>query len=149
MNTAERRRSPGLSRFFLAVRAVAWLAKEDSICPSVSIADGMHTHATFLRRLFAPLVRGGVAEVHEGRVGGYALARRPNEITLAEIYQLTRGQLGATSSPAADDLIGGADAPVIHALEDIVRLGEASFVDTLSRYTIADLVQRASDGEAE
>ena len=145
MNMAERKRSPGLSRFFLAVRAVAWLAKEDAICPSVSIADGVHAHATFLRRLFAPLVRSGVAEVHEGRVGGYALARQPSEITLAEIYQLTGGQLGAASSTAADELIGEADAPVIHALEDIVRLGEARFVETLSQYTIADLVQRAAD----
>lgn len=148
MNTAERKRSPGLSHFFLAVRAVTWLAQEDAICPSVSIADGVHTHATFLRRLFAPLVRGGVAEVHEGRVGGYTLARSPDEITLAEIYRLTGGQLGAASSSAADELIGEADAPVIHALEDIVHLGEARFVETLSQYTIADLVQRASNEKA-
>ena len=148
MKMADRSSAIGLSRFFLAVRAIAWLAEEDSVCPSALIADGVHTHATFLRRLFAPLVRSGVAQVHEGRVGGYALGRQPDEITLADIYQATSRLGDRPPVTPADGQTCEADAPIVHALEDIVRLGEARFIETLSEYTIADLLRQGSAGRS-
>ncbi|EQD36239.1 Transcriptional regulator, Rrf2, partial [mine drainage metagenome] len=90
MKATDRSIAIGQTRFLLAVRAIAWLAEADSVCSSSLIADSVHAHATFLRRLFAPLVRSGVVEVREGRVGGYALGRSPDQITLADIYHATR-----------------------------------------------------------
>jgi len=144
MKSADHIRAISLSRFLLAVRAIAWLAEADAVCPSALIADSVHAHATFLRRLFAPLVRSGVAEVREGRIGGYALGRAPDQITLADIYRATRHFGEGTCETPADTGSCAPDLPIDRALEEIIRLGEARFTEVLSEYTIADLLRMAS-----
>lgn len=146
MKATDRSVAVGSSRFLLAVRAIAWLAEAGSVCSSSLIADSVHAQATFLRRLFAPLVRSGVVEAREGRVGGYALARSPDQITLADIYQATM-HFGDESCPASAPTKSGpceVRPSVDSALEEIFRIGESRFTEVLSMYTIADLLRKDS-----
>lgn len=144
MKPADHRTALGQTRFLLAVRAVAWLAKADSMCPSSLIADSVHAHATFLRRLFAPLVRSGIVEVREGRVGGYALGRGPDQITLADIYHAIRCSGDQPCPEPAECGTREAPAPLDHALDEILRIGESRFIEALSQYTVADLLRMTS-----
>ena len=151
MKAIDRSAGTGLSRFLLAVHAIAWLAEADSVCPSSVIADSVHAHASFLRRLFAPLVRSGVVEVREGRVGGYALRRPPDQITLADIYRTVSHTTNRPAAPCsvADSSACEIRSPFDRALEEIVHIGEAHFLEALSRYTIADLLRMAAAGSTE
>ena len=55
------------------------------------IAEAGHLPAGFLARTFQKLKRHNVVASHRGAVRGYALAKRPHEITLREIFEAIEG----------------------------------------------------------
>lgn len=77
---------PSFRTFGLAVQAMVVLAINGQSCPSCVLAEQLHSEATLLRRIMGQLARAGLIETREGRDGGYRLLRKPDTITLAEIY---------------------------------------------------------------
>lgn len=144
--------SPGW--FTLAAQALIFLdaMSDDESCPSGVLADRVHAHAGFLRRVLAPLARAGVVEAREGRIGGYRLARPADRITLADIYRAL-----------ADDATSGADLPerpeglresgrgpalplgTRNALGEVGEEVEQALLATLQRRTLAQLAHRADE----
>src|SRR5690606_8014098 len=90
-------------RFHVAVHILVWLAKTGDVCPSNEIASEVRGHATFLRRVLAPLVQAGIVEAREGRVGGYTLAKPAERISLGEVYTVLRG----AAAPGEKGAVGG------------------------------------------
>jgi Rrf2 family transcriptional regulator, repressor of oqxAB len=131
-------RSRGSAWFTLAVRSLVRLAHADAPCSSGEMAPDLQSHAVSLRRVLAQLVRAGLIEAREGRAGGYLLARPPEAITLAEIYE------AAQALDAPDDA-GAAPTPLLSALDDIEAEAERERLGALGRVTLAELLQRASD----
>src|SRR5260370_18315194 len=54
------------------------------------MAQDLHAHAVFVRRVLTHLVRANLVQAREGRDGGYRLARSAEQMTLAEVYQAVR-----------------------------------------------------------
>ncbi len=54
------------------------------------MAQGLHSHAVFVRRVLTQLVRANIVQAREGRDGGYRLVRPAEHITLAEVYQAVK-----------------------------------------------------------
>lgn len=50
----------------------------------------------FLRRLFLQLTQAGVVQSHQGKQGGYSLAREPASVHVGEIIELFQGPLSFT-----------------------------------------------------
>lgn len=122
--------------FGLAVQALIVLSKNNhQTCPSAEIAGYLQLEATLLRRVLAVLAREGFLETREGRDGGYRLKKAPESITLAEVYDAFQA-----SSP----LCFGTKVCVEMkaAFSDITAEMEQTMHQVLSRYTIADLVER-------
>ncbi len=119
------------------------------VCSSGDLASQLHAHAVFLRRIFARLVRAGIAEAREGRDGGYLLARPAEQITLADVYRaLQSNETGATlpfELPRGLEL----EHSLCHAFSDIGAEVDASILRTLERHTLAELAGRARGQEAE
>ena len=75
------------SAFALAAHAVALLAfRGENGATSALIAASASTHPARMRRVLGMLVRAGIVSGREGAGGGYVLARSPDEITLAEVF---------------------------------------------------------------
>jgi Rrf2 family protein len=113
---------------FHAATAPACLAKE--------IAERQRIPLKFLEQILQDLRRAGLVEARRGPHGGYALARPPAEITLAQVLRAVRGPL--------EDLLGiGADG----SAEDIPSLvwGEVGvrIIEVLEKTTLADFIARA------
>jgi Rrf2 family protein len=113
---------------FHAATAQACLAKE--------IAERQRIPLKFLEQILQDLRRARLVEARRGPHGGYALARPPAEITLAQVLRAVRGPL--------EDLLGiGADATA----EDIPTLvwGEVGgrIIEVLEKTTLADFIARA------
>lgn len=128
------------TRFNIAVHALVHLARDGSVCPSSELADQVNSHATFVRRIIAELVKDGIVEARQGRGGGYVLARAPRDITLGQVHRSINGmdapeanQPCLTDCPPTGGWVG--------ALTDIVAETEAKVMETLDRYTLADLLQ--------
>lgn len=131
------------TRFNIAVHALVHLARDGNVCPSSELADRVNSHATFVRRIIAELVKTGIVEARQGRGGGYVLALAPQEITLGQVQRSIKGmEAEEANGPCLDDC-----APTggwVGALTDIVAETEAKVMKTLDRYTLADLLQRDS-----
>ena len=76
------------SRFPTAAHMLAVLASRgpgEAVCSGL-IAQSVNTHPVVIRRLMCMLEKAGLVRAITGRAGGFALARAPQEITLADIY---------------------------------------------------------------
>jgi len=133
-------RSAEVRWFRVAVQALAVIAASDGACPSAAIAQDLASHAAFLRRVLAQLVRSGIVEAQEGRAGGYRLARPTADVTLADIYMAVR-LAGAASQCAS----AGACPPggLTTVLDEIAAETDQAVVETLARHSLASVVGRA------
>ena len=133
--------SPGW--FGIAVHAAVLLARSGDVCSSASMACSLHSHAAFLRRVLAQVVRAGIVEAREGRDGGYRLARPADPITLAEIYRAVKSSGPDPLSPPEPPADGPFALGLRAALDELTDEAEARIVAFLEGYTIASIEQRA------
>ncbi|MBF0594493.1 MAG: Rrf2 family transcriptional regulator [Candidatus Omnitrophica bacterium] len=78
-----------------ALKAVLDLAVhyEDGLSTIQAIAQRIDAPSKFLEQVLVELKKGGFIESRRGKIGGYRLAKRPNEITLGEIIRYVDGPL--------------------------------------------------------
>jgi Rrf2 family transcriptional regulator, repressor of oqxAB len=130
-------------RFAMAVHALAVLAQSDEGYPSEFIAGSVNTHAVFLRRVLSALLKAGIVDAREGRNGGYRLARRPEQITLAEVYEAMEPEGPLSPSPAEPNARCPVGAGMRAAFEETANLARNGVASALEGQTIADVARRA------
>ncbi|MFO7262006.1 MAG: Rrf2 family transcriptional regulator [bacterium] len=145
------------SAFALAAHAVALLAfRGENGATSALIAASASTHPARVRRVLGMLVRAGIVSGREGAGGGYVLARSPDEITLAEVFDATRGEgslLPLHPRPPNEKCPIGAGitatlVAVDEAMDEALRtVLAARTVSWLTRQALA-AAMRGTDGEA-
>jgi Rrf2 family protein len=83
---------PSSSRFAIAVHMMTLMAHTDEECiKSEDIARSVNTNAVVIRRLICAMSESGLLVSQTGPCGGSKLSRRPNEITLLDIYRAVEG----------------------------------------------------------
>jgi len=119
-------------RTVFAIRAVAELVGSDGYLPLDVIAERQDLPADYVRSAMSDLRRAGIVATRRGRVGGYRLARPPEQITLADIIRAVDGPLTVVMGERPDDLeYAGAAA----GLEDVwlaVRQAERSILEAVT-----------------
>jgi Rrf2 family protein len=129
-----------------AIRALYHLAfhRAGEAAQAKEIAQAQKIPLRFLEQILQDLRRAGLVEARRGPRGGYALARPPAEISLADVLRAVRGPL--------EDLLGVLPAVsgrehVPAPLDDVPSLvwGEigARLIDVLEQATLAEFVARA------
>lgn len=98
----------------------------------------------YLEQIAAQLRRTGLVASRLGQKGGYALARRPEEITMADIAIGLEGSLAPVSCLAA----GGGPGECTHAETPCSAHGfwerlQSTITATLQGVTVADLMKEA------
>src|SRR5947207_5130678 len=78
-----------------AIRALYHLAfhRAGEAAQAKEIADAQKIPLRFLEQILQDLRRAGLVETRRGPRGGYALARPPAEISLADVLRAVRGPL--------------------------------------------------------
>jgi Rrf2 family protein len=78
------------SRFAIAVHILSVLgyleSKSVERVTSDLIAKSVNTHPVIIRNLLKALKRAGLIECKEGKGGGICLAKKPSDLSLAEVY---------------------------------------------------------------
>ena len=133
------------SWFVVALQILLLIERNErgKACSSGELAEQMHSHAVFLRRVFAYLVRAGIADAREGRDGGYLLARPAEQITLADVYRALQSTGNGQGTPFELPRGLTLETNLCAAFGEIGAEIEEGILKTLERYTLADLVQRA------
>lgn len=74
------------TRFSIAVHTLSLIAYTPNECTGDYIAASVNTNPVIIRRIMGMLKKAGLVEVRPG-VGGASLRRKPEEITLLDIYR--------------------------------------------------------------
>ncbi|NNE35463.1 MAG: Rrf2 family transcriptional regulator [Rhodothermales bacterium] len=78
------------SRFSVATHVLTMLSLRSQVCDSPTksdrIATSVDTNAVVIRRIMGKLRNAGLVEAKTGPNGGFLLGRKPEEITLFDIY---------------------------------------------------------------
>lgn len=129
-------------RFAIATHALALLALEDNLT-SERLASSVNTNAAFLRRVMASLCQAGLVLAHEGRGGGYRLARAANRIPLCEVYEAVEPEGAIGQSPCAPNPRCKVGAGMRAAFAEAVKSANDGLLRGLAERTIEDVARRA------
>jgi Rrf2 family protein len=81
------------SRFAVAVHILTLMAwSDDEPLKSDQVAKSVNTNPVVIRRILCELAHAGLVVSQTGSAGGSKLVRRPDEITLLDIYQAVECQ---------------------------------------------------------
>jgi len=133
----------GSSRFTVAVHVLTLMARSDEeSLKSEQIAGSVNTHPVVIRRTLCELAQGKLVISHTGAAGGSRLARKPEQITLLDVYRTVESP-GVFSlhrhPPNRRCEVGGSITPV---LEDVRRRIDSAIEQVLAEITIDDIVVR-------
>lgn len=119
-------------RTVFAIRAAAELSGREEYVPLDVIAEQQDLPADYVRSAMSDLRRAGIVTTRRGRVGGYRLARAPEEITVADIIRAVDGPLTVVQGERPDNVAyEGAAA----GLEDVwlaVRRAERRILEAVT-----------------
>lgn len=117
--------------------------KADGLVLVENAAKALDLPPSYLAKLFQRLARKGILESHRGPRGGYALARQPDAVTLAEVVSAVQDPApGVRECLLEPRGCAGDGFCAIH--EDVVA-AEGRVKDALSRITLAQAA-RAQGG---
>jgi Rrf2 family protein len=132
------------SRLTIAVHALAWLAlaqrRGRQLLTSDQVAASVNTNPVIIRRSLGDLRRAGLVSVRRGANPGWGLARRPEDITVLDVYDAVEPRpLFALhrAEPNLECPVGRGIRPALHGVyagaEQALRaqLGGTSIADVL------------------
>lgn len=132
------------SRLTIAVHALAWLAlaqrRGRQQLTSDQVAASVNTNPVIIRRSLGELRRAGLVSVRRGAGPAWSLARRPEDITLLDVYDAVESRpLFALhhAEPNLECPVGRGIRPALHGVyagaEQALRaeLGGTSIADVL------------------
>ena len=126
-----------------AVRLLVALAAEKSDQPVLlkKIAEEEEISDKYLSQLIIPLKSAGLIRSFRGAKGGYALAKKPKEITVEEIVTVMEGTTEIIDCVENPDACSRVDLCITRDVWE--GLGKV-ISDYLRSFTIADLASRMS-----
>lgn len=103
--------------------------RPDAVHTATELSEATHVGAPTVSKLLKQLTRGGLLTSQRGANGGYSLARKPDEITAADIIDTIEGDVGITECSTdhshcdleASCNVGGAWQRINVAIRDALR----------------------------
>lgn len=122
-----------------AVRALVELAGREDDWPlkAEEIATAQHIPPKFLLAILGDLRRAGVVRSQRGQEGGYALARRPAQVLIADVIRAVDGPLASVQGVRPESVEYAGSAQPLQLVWIAVR---ASLREVLESVTLGDVV---------
>jgi Rrf2 family iron-sulfur cluster assembly transcriptional regulator len=108
---------------------------DDGPVTAAVISRGCRFPPRFLYRILRRLVDAGLLSGTSGPGGGYALARRPEQITLLDIA----GGVEGPPEPSVLEPVCSHQRPAVSRVNDVCRRNAERFADDLKQISLADL----------
>ena len=84
---------------FIALHGMVIVARSDKLTNVVKIADQLNSSRHHVAKVMQRLVKDGYLNSHRGPTGGFTLNKKPEEITLLEIYESIEGKITIGDCP--------------------------------------------------
>lgn len=124
-------------------RVVLYLAalEPDAVVTAKDIADHEEIPMRYLLKTLRSLVKAGILHSFRGPEGGYALAKKPHEISLLDVVEAVEGPIAINRCFVHSDYCTkhwSQTCPVHQALGEI----QHKLIQDLARHNFGDLLQR-------
>jgi Rrf2 family protein len=132
------------SRLTLAVHTLTWMARHGDLygfVTSEQIAGSVHANPVILRGLLGMMEKQHLVRVQRGTNAGWKLARKPEEITLLDVYRAVKPNPLFSlhhTPPNPRCTIGCGIGPT---LEDVYANVQSALDQELACTTIADILR--------
>ena len=83
----------------LGIHAMVLIARNEGIMNAGTIADMTGTSRNHLAKVMLTLSKMGLVKSLRGPSGGFVLARKPEDITLLEVYEAIEGKIQISECP--------------------------------------------------
>ncbi len=123
-----------------ALRVLIYLGtRRDRLVTTQEISTAYNISKNHLVRVVQTLAAQRYVEIHAGRSGGLRLAREPHEIRLGDVVRHAEPNLRLVECFDSDSNT----CPIarICALKGMLKEALIAFLDSLNRYTLADILQ--------
>lgn len=134
------------SRLSLAVHILTWMAEFAhpwDVETSDRIAHSVNTNPVILRRLLGAMEKAHLVTVQRGAHAGWKLARKPEEITLLDVYRAVEPAPLFELHHTPPNYRCRVGAGICPALTDIYANAQQALEQDLARTTIADIRRSA------
>ncbi|GLV55305.1 Rrf2 family transcriptional regulator [Dictyobacter sp. S3.2.2.5] len=132
------------SRLSLAVHTLVWMAEfgeEHDYAPSERIARSVKANPVVLRGLLGLMEKQHLVCVQRGSNAGWKLARRPEEITLLEVYRAVESGTLFSLHHTPPDQRCRVGCGIIPTLENVYEQIQDTMEQEMARTTIADILR--------
>ncbi len=128
------------SRLFLALHTLSHMAGDpDRVRTSSAIAAHAGTNPVVVRRVLGKLRHAGMLVSEKGHSGGWRLAKEPEEISLADVYEALGERLVVGNDNEHDDVDCAVEHAVHQRLVDVLKTAEKNLVESLSKTRISEV----------
>ena len=136
--------------YALRAMLVLGLNYEQSVVRIQTISDQQNIPKRFLEQILNDLKSGGFVQSKRGVAGGYRLARRPEQITVASIVRHVEGALAPVSC-VSEKFYKKCSCPDESrcAVRSVMKKVREAIVSIVERVTVAELCQRAQKLQGE
>ena len=140
----------GNSRLAVAIHVAGMLSFADKMPQtSESIAQSVNTNPVVIRRIIGLLTKHGIVTVKMGAGGGSCLARKPEEVTLAEIY-LALEENAVFDVPQLEETHHCYLSRIVRPiLTEVLQEAELHLLESLRKVTLADVIKRVENRMTE
>ena len=114
-------------------------ADGDRVVPLSEISQTMNIPEKFLAKIFQSLSKNGVIRSHRGVRGGFALARKPEDISVREILETIQGPYHLMQCTKGMDLC--CRSYDYCALREVLLLAENRLTSVFDAFSLADLAK--------
>ena len=120
------------------VLSVALADKDGFRCTSRTLAEGLGTNASFIRKLLIPLTREGMIAASIGKGGGLHLGRAAEQITLRQVYLAVMDDKRILVARDDIPIRCRVSANINEFFAEVATDAETAMLDALAHRNIAD-----------
>jgi Rrf2 family protein len=131
------------SRFAVAVHVLTLMAwTEDEPLKSEQVAESVNTNPVVIRRMLCELAQANLVVSQTGSLGGSRLARKPDDITLLDVYRALEfpGVFSLHRQPPSRRCPVGVNIETV--LSNVLEEVDSAVEKVLADITLEDLVKR-------
>lgn len=132
------------SNLTVAVHILTLLSLADEPLSSSTIASSVNTNPVTIRQMIGLLRDAGLVDTISGSTGGAVLHKSAADISLADVYRITKHDLpfGLHPSPPNPQCVVGRN--IQHVLIDHFEETDRLIVEALARTTIQDILDNVN-----
>lgn len=130
------------TRFPVAVHILVSLAYEpQDVISSTELAKSVGTNPVVIRRLVGRLHKAGLVQARPGKDGGVELARRPETITLMDVYRAVEGGSPFTVPDKPENKGCAVSCSMKRLLASVLAETDRAISKSLEKVRLSDLVK--------